>query len=80
MKTKYVVLQMGSIEVPIVFAELLKHADVAAQMGGVPISAGFCYIADDQFVCYGESTSLNITSREKDSKLLTRFISGNDYD
>lgn len=64
--------------VPIVFPEVLNHAQVAAKFGCVDtsMSAGFCYMKDDgwedeirgtsysyNFYCYGESVSLKLESR-----------------
>lgn len=74
-KSKYIII--GRDEMPIVFPELLKHSDVARQMGGAHnvTGAGFCHITDDKYVCYGESTSLNVKSRQEvDSKILNTLL------
>ena len=71
-KCKYIVTDHGFPE-PVVFAETLTHADVARAIGGTVLGAGFCYIEDDKYVCYGFSTSLKIDSRgDVDSLLLNR--------
>jgi hypothetical protein len=80
-KAKYIILDHGIPE-PIVFSDTLTHFDVAFALGGKNkvLGAGFCYIADDQYVCYGTSTSLKIDSRgEKDSEVLNRRL-GNSYE
>jgi len=75
MKCKYIIVKQGSIEQPFVFSELSQHADVAYAVGGDVIGAGFCYIADDRYHCYGESISCNVKSRgEVDDKILNRLL------
>lgn len=76
MKSKYIIIGDGNI--PVVFPELYEHRRVAIAMTDEPLSApgvivgaGFCYIEDNKYVCYGESISLHIKSRnEIDSKIL----------
>lgn len=73
-KSKYIVSRDGT---PVVFAEVLTHADVArALFGNTPIiGAGFCYIKDNRYVCYGESVSLRVISRgEQDAEMLNRYL------
>ena len=71
---KYIILDQGFPE-PILFAETLNHSDVADALGGrgKVLGAGFCYIQDNKYVCYGKSTSLKMVSRgDEDSKVLNR--------
>jgi len=69
---KYIVTDLGFPE-PIVFSETLNHNDVARAIGGTVLGAGFCYIQDNKYVCYGKSTSLKMDSRgDEDSKVLNR--------
>lgn len=73
-KSKYIVSRDGT---PVMFAEMLTHADVArALFGNTPIiGAGFCYIEDNRYVCYGESVSMRVKSRgEQDAEMLNRFL------
>lgn len=74
-KSKYIVTEDN---VPVVFSELApSHADVARALfpGLKIVGAGFCYIQDNRYVCYGESISLRVTSRdEQDSKVLNRYL------
>ncbi len=73
-KSKYI---LDGDFTPIVFPETLAHSDVARNMGmlGRVIGAGFCYIEDNKYVCYGESVSLNVKSRgDEDSKRLNRLL------
>lgn len=76
-KSKYIIVDTGMALAPVVFTELLTHADVARQIapGGEVLGAGFCYIEKNQYVCYGESVSLQVKSRgTEDSKILNRFL------
>ena len=81
-KSKYIIVDNATGIIPVVFTELATHKDVARGfMPGTIIGAGFCYIdeRDCKYVCYGESTSLNVKSRgDEDSKLLNKFL-GVDY-
>lgn len=82
MKAKYIIIKQGTFEVPLVFSELNQHSDVAYALGGVQnvVGAGFCFIDEDRYQCYGESISCKVKSRgEVDSKILNRLL-GVDYD
>lgn len=78
-KSKYIVSKSGT---PVVFAETLVHADVAYSLFGRTgeiVGAGFCYIANNKYVCYGESISLKVKSRgATDSNLLNTYLGCND--
>lgn len=76
-KSKYVIIDTGMLIAPIVFTELLIHADVARAIAsdGEVIGAGFCHIENNLYICYGESVSLEVKSRgEADSKILNRYL------
>lgn len=82
---KYIILRLnGKIprEVPVIFPDLLVHADVAKAITAMiqadhdtcfnvtgihVVSAGFC---DTGVRCHGKSESLNITSREIDDAVI----------
>lgn len=80
-KSKYILHRNGT---PVIFSEVLKHSDVARGLFGSTdniVGAGFCYIQDDKYHCYGESVSLNVKSgEEKDAKILNRFLGCNNSD
>lgn len=76
-KSKYIIVDTGMAIAPIVFTELLTHADVARAIAphGTVMGAGFCYVEKNAYVCYGESVSLEVKSRgEADSKILNKFL------
>ena len=83
-RSKYIVMDtsMGGM-LPVVFCEIMSHASVAAALqrveGGDVVGAGFCQInAEGHYVCYGESTSLQIKSRnDVDSKVLNKMLGVN---
>lgn len=74
-KIKYIIIDGYT---PILFADHLIHSDVAAKHGGEVTGAGFCHIGgkdeygNPQFVCYGESVSLNVRSQPSDSAIVNR--------
>ncbi|EGM2029239.1 hypothetical protein ILV69_003868 [Salmonella enterica] len=81
---KYIILRLeGKIprEVPVIFSDLLVHADVARSMTAMikedisnanitdvrVVSAGFCNTAVE---CHGKSDTLNIASRDIDDTVI----------
>lgn len=76
-KAKYICVKPSIItgEIIFIFPETLTHKHVALQLGYDVISAGFVTLYDNDLVCFGESVSLNIKSREhEDNKLLKNMI------
>jgi hypothetical protein len=57
----------------IIFPQIIEHSTFAHLS---PISAGFCFVNNDEVRCYGKSISLGIGSNKEDSKLATRQIFG----
>lgn len=76
-KAKYIICEGDT---PVVFPEILQHADVARNLFGQrKISgAGFVYVnSQGSYSCYGESVSLKVKSRnEEDSKILNKYLGG----
>jgi hypothetical protein len=81
-KSKYVIIDTDLFAAPVVFSDLLQHADVVRSLAGKTssaISAGFCYIkvvdGEPRYVCYGESISLGLKSRpEEDARILNKYL------
>ena len=71
MKQKYV--RLSQYNEIIIFPEVIEHSTFKHLS---PISAGFCYIQDRGVVCYGESISLNLESKEDDSERATFQVFG----
>jgi len=75
MKSKYIIVRHGNISMPFVFSDLCTHSDVARAVGGIVVGAGFCYIVEDRYHCYGESISCQVKSNgDEDSKILNRML------
>lgn len=72
-KLKYVRLKKYN-EI-IIFPIILDHSTFKHLN---PISAGFCYIYDNEVKCFGESVTLKIKALEDDSYYATKQIFGND--
>lgn len=73
-RSKYVILDQGVI-VPLVFSELINHLDVARCIGGQVVGAGFCFIDEEKYHCYGESISLKVVSRpDEDARILNKYL------
>jgi hypothetical protein len=69
-KSKYVIVEVFGLEVPIVFSPLIEHVAIAPNLKKV--SAGFCNCEEYEkvFNVYGESQSLKLKSRPEDADLL----------
>ncbi len=76
MTTKYIVYTDGDdMEKMVIFCGLERHAYRAIDLGTV-VSAGFI---DGQYRCYGESGSLDVKSRDRDTDLLRWLLGWHDY-
>ncbi len=71
--------------VSIIFPSFLIHKEMAKTITGMPVSAGFVRIVkgskqdEVRAECYGRSESLGLRSREKDSVIITRYLTGVGY-
>lgn len=76
-KAKYII---DEYERPIVFSELFNHIDVCVNMRfdrKTILGAGFVYVNESGYHCYGESISLGVESRgDVDSAVLNRYLNG----
>lgn len=68
-KQKYVRLERYN-EI-IIFPEVLEHSDFAHLK---PVSAGFCYVNENEVRCFGDSFSLKLKSLPEDSGIATRQL------
>lgn len=76
-KAKYIIVDTGSVYLPVIFGDFMKHSDMARAINpnGDVIGAGFVHIANGKYVCYGESTSLKVVSRgDIDSTYLNKYL------
>jgi hypothetical protein len=73
-KQKYV--RLKELDSFIFFPEIIEHSTFKHLN---PISAGFCYLNDDDIVkCFGGSISLGIDSNSEDTILATKQVYGFD--
>jgi hypothetical protein len=76
---KYIVIDSGGLELPILFPDVIKHKDIPVKNA---ISAGTVQIwtSEDGTInvsCFGESVSLKVKSRaSEDSNLIKQMITG----
>lgn len=77
-KMKYIVIDNGMYDAPIIFDVGTSHQEMAFSLGGPlcnVISAGFVRHTSKGLECFGESVSLNKQSRqEEDSKLVNKML------
>ncbi len=69
---KYIIIDNGMTEIPIIFSSALQHVVVASCLGSQIISAGFIQHRPDGFVCHGKSVSLDVNSRPEDGEFMDR--------
>jgi hypothetical protein len=80
---KYIILDDGSIECPVIFSEILKHDAVAGRR--TVTGAGFCRfsVKTDGTIgvtCWGKSISLNVKSRgKKDEEIIMKHHNNFSY-
>lgn len=78
-KMKYIVVDNGSWIDPYIFSEAVQHFEMASNIHGDVISAGFVYWTPNGLECYGESISLDVKSRpEEDSKMINKMLGASD--
>lgn len=85
-KMKYIIIDNGMYETPVIFDEATDHKQMAINVGGSNvnvIAAGFIQCIFDGrdvgFSCYGRSVSLGVNSRpDLDSALIHRMMGDDD--
>ena len=88
-KMKYIIVDNGMYETPVIFGEEMDHAQMASDL--IPmasdafefkkkvVSAGFVCFSTDGLYCYGQSVSLKLESRPKeDAAIINRMIGATD--
>ena len=73
MDTKQKYVRLKEYNQIIIFHSIIEHSSFKNMN---PISAGFCYVNDDNVACFGVSVSLGIKSMEDDSYVATKQIFG----
>jgi hypothetical protein len=75
MKSKYIIIDLEGLEVPVIFSRFLQHGEVAAAMQNPVRSAGFCELdPTGKWMVGGESLSLNLEAGERDAKILNDHL------
>jgi hypothetical protein len=74
-KMKYIIIDKF---MPVIFSEGIKHRDLGHGLNVT--SAGFCRFDDEnQIHAYGESISLNLSSKPEDSEIIQKFLITREY-
>lgn len=78
-RMKYIIVDNGAWFAPILFDEATQHFEMANNVPGKVISAGFVRFAPRGLECYGESISLGLKSApEIDSKMINKMLGAPD--
>ncbi len=76
---KYIVVDNGLWDAPVIFDEGIQHFEMASNIHGEVISAGFVRFTPNGLECYGESISLGLQSApEIDSKMINKMLGVSD--
>ena len=74
-KSKYIIIKQGGVEVPLVFSKIVTHEDIATK--DCVISAGFCELdGTGKWIVGGRSLSLNLMARPQDAQILNEHLCG----
>jgi len=81
-KMKYIIVDNGMYETPVIFGDEIDHGQMAIDTFGFGknvVAAGFVCFSTDGLYCYGQSVSLKLNSRpEKDAAIINRMIGATD--
>jgi hypothetical protein len=73
LKSKYIIIELAGVEVPLVFSEFLTHEEAAGRHKVQ--SAGFCELdAAGKWVTSGQSVSLRLVARPQDDEILNTHL------
>jgi hypothetical protein len=71
MKSKYIIVEMEGMELPLIFSPFLTHEHVAMSVKDQIQSAGYCELdAAGKWVASGQSVSLKLNARPQDAEIL----------
>jgi hypothetical protein len=78
-RAKYIIIDNGTTDTPIVFPGWLTHSDMARSIGGKVLSAGFVEFWGDEFgnaqcSVMGESISLKTKPGKHDERLIAQAL------
>jgi hypothetical protein len=77
-KSKYIIVKLEGMEVPLVFSRFLQHEDVALVIRNKVYSAGFCELdPTGKWIASGGSISLKLDARQQDAKILNEHLGNN---
>jgi hypothetical protein len=72
-KSKYVIIEVDGVEMPLIFSRLLSHENVALALCASVHSAGYCELdITGKWTTGGQSVSLELDSRPEDAELLNQ--------
>ncbi len=71
---KYIIVDNGQWDAPVIFDEGVQHFNMAQNVPGKVIAAGFIRWTPDGLECYGDSVSLGIASRPEDTEIINKML------
>jgi hypothetical protein len=75
MSMKYVMLKLESGQLlPLLFPDFMQHSHMAQSVPATVVSAGRVLLEDGKVVVRGSSSSLSVSSREQDSRIIQTYF------
>ena len=74
MKSKYLIVKVLGLDLPILFPEAIQHDEVLKLAAKEPVSAGFYEVIDGKVFVHGFSISLDLDHRAEDAAIIERFL------
>jgi hypothetical protein len=72
---KYVMLKLESGQLlPLLFPDFMQHSHMAQSIPATVVSAGRVFLEDGKVVVRGSSSSLSVSSREQDSRIIQTYF------
>jgi hypothetical protein len=75
MAMKYVILKLeGGELLPVIFPDFMQHAQIAGSIPAAVVSAGRVHLEGGNINANGSSSSLGMSSREEDSRIIQTYF------
>jgi hypothetical protein len=75
MAMKYVMLKLeGGQLLPVIFSDFMQHAQTAGSIPAAVVSAGRVHLERGNINARGSSSSLGVSSREEDSRIIQTHL------
>lgn len=67
---KYIIIDTGTVEIPLIFPEVVEHEQIGRKFEGKVISAGYTKFKNGRWTAGGESISLKVKARPEEDEFI----------